>query len=419
MKTTKILSLLFLFVTLWSCSDDEEVIPLTQPTFTITVSPENSGIYYFENTTPNKGEFYSYWEFELAGVKVADLDGPVEYNYKTDGAKTVTLTMVSSITNMQNFESITVTLPAPDDDRFLFNPENLLTNGYFAEGTGDDFTGWSKNNGADNMTATTTNTLVGFRALEVNNAEDNTGDHWKTQIVSSPANTTVGDDYTVSMWLKGDPGVVRISTNAGLGGEQYGGDYTVTADWTQYTLTFNANSATTTIALDIGSSKANFFIDAVELVAGTSALPLPSNDSALLNGGLEEGTGDDFTNWSQNNGADNITAEEVEVLGGKRGMKINNPEDNSGDHCWKTQIVSDSFSVTNGEVYVASFWIKGDPAVVRFSTNPGSGGNEQYAGDYTSTAAWTKYSWEFTANGDDMTLAMDVGSTKGIFYIDR
>ena len=54
MKTIKILSLLFLCVTIWSCSDDEEVIELTQPTFTVSVSPEDSGIYYFENTTPNK-----------------------------------------------------------------------------------------------------------------------------------------------------------------------------------------------------------------------------------------------------------------------------------------------------------------------------------------------------------------------------
>ena len=59
MKTNKIIGLLCVMISFWSCSnDDDVVIQLQQPTFTITQSEENTGIYYFENTTPNKDEFY-------------------------------------------------------------------------------------------------------------------------------------------------------------------------------------------------------------------------------------------------------------------------------------------------------------------------------------------------------------------------
>lgn len=51
--------------------------------------------------------------------------------------------MVSSATNMQTSQSLTVTLPPPPDVSFSINPENLVSNGYF-EGEGNDFTSWSK-----------------------------------------------------------------------------------------------------------------------------------------------------------------------------------------------------------------------------------------------------------------------------------
>lgn len=143
MKTTKILSLLFLSMMFWSCSDDEATINLTQPTFTITPPDGDSGLYTFENTTPNKSIFYNFWQFEVGGSKVADQDGSFTYEYDENGPKIVTLTMVSSATNMQTSQSLTVTLPPPPDVSFSINPENLVSNGYF-EGEGNDFTSWSK-----------------------------------------------------------------------------------------------------------------------------------------------------------------------------------------------------------------------------------------------------------------------------------
>ncbi|KAA5826426.1 hypothetical protein FPF71_06305 [Algibacter amylolyticus] len=412
MKTTKILSFLCLSLAFWSCSDDEAVIELTQPQFTVTAPEGESGLFTFENTTPNKGEFYNFWEFEVGGPKVIDQDGPVTYEYSSSGDKTVTLTMVSSLTNMKTSQNITVTLPPPADIRYLINPENLLGNGYFGEGEGNDFTNWSKNNGADRMTEERNDPLVGSRAIKVNNEVD--GNEWETQLVSDAFPTVDGEKYTASVWIKGSAVSIRFSTNPGVGGDQYAGSYTPTADWTQYTWTFTANSATTLLALDMGKTKGTFIIDAVEVVAGETALPLPSNDSALLNGDLENGEGDDFANWNQNNGTDRMTQETVDVLSGSRALKVNNGVDGNE---WETQFVSDAFDVEDGASYTASVWIKGDPVEIRFSTNPGLGG-EQYAGNYTATADWTKYSWEFNANSASMTLALDMGKTKGTFLID-
>ncbi|MCK8521770.1 carbohydrate binding domain-containing protein [Aquimarina sp. D1M17] len=412
MKKLRVLFASFFCVLLWSCSDDDSVTEIIEPSFTVQQSPDDSSVYFFENTTPGKENFYNFWQFDIGGPKFADANGPIERKFEEEGFRRVVLTVVGRNGSAFATEDITVTLPLPDDTRFLLNPENLLHNGYFAEGSGDDFSNWGKFNGEDRITEETSEVQVGFRAAKISNPVD--GNPWETQFVADEVPTTDGEKYTASVWIKGDPVVVRFSTNPGVGGDQYAGDYTVTGDWTQYSWTFTANSATTLLALDMGTTAGDFFIDAVELVPGESALPLPSNNSELLNGGLEEGTGNDFTNWGKFNGEDRITEETVEVLGGSRALKVENPADGNP---WETQFVSDAFDTVNGDSYTVSMWMKGDPVVVRFSTNPGVGG-DQYAGDYTVTADWTKYSWTFTANSDTTLIALDMGTTGGIFYVD-
>lgn len=263
------------------------------------------------------------------------------------------------------------------------------------------------------MIEETADVLVGNRAVRIINPVD--GNEWETQLVTAAFPTVNGEVYTASMWIKGGGASVRFSTNPGVGGDQYAGGYVSTADWTQYSWTFTANSATTLLALDMGKDMGEFLIDAVEVVLGDSALPLPSNDSALLNGDLEVGDGDAFTNWNKNNNGDGITAELTDFVSGGRAAKISNAAD--GPDEWKTQFVSDAFNTDNGSAYTASVWIKGDPVEIRFSTNPGVGG-DQYAGNYTATSDWTKYSWTFTANSDTTLLALDMGKNAGNFIID-
>jgi hypothetical protein len=393
---------------MWSCSEDEEVIELTQPTFTITVSPEDSSVYYFENTTANKDEFYNYWEFELAGKKVADVDGVVTYKYKTDGPKMVTLTMVSAVTSMQTFESITVTVPIVDDD-YPTNPENILLNGYLVEGEGNDFTNWGKYNGGDRITATD-DALIGGRAMKVSN--DAAGNPWDAQFVSDAVATSVGEEYTISFWGKGSGQVVRFSTKPDATAK-YGPDFTLTSDWAQYSWTIIANEPMTQVALDMGASMGTFVIDVIEVVPGGSAYPLPSNDSLVLNGGLEEGDGNDFTYWGKYNGADRMTAETTDVYAGSRAMKVSNDADGNA---WDTQFVSDAATTEVGATYVASFWAKGT-GTVRFSTKPDA--SAKYGPDYVLTSAWTQYSFVFIANEPMTNISLDMGAKMGTFIIDN
>lgn len=413
MKSFKIFYLLILGTLVWSCSDDDdEAIELVQPTFNVIVPTDDSGLYIFENTTPNKEEFYNYWEFTIGGNKIADINGPIEYQYEVDGIQLVTLTMVSQSNALQTSETVTVTLPPPPDESFVINPESLLQNGYLTEGEGNDFTNWGKYNGADRMTEQSSEILVGNRALKVTNDVD--GNPWETQFVSDAFPTTNGENYTASMWIKGDAATVRFSTNPGVGGDQYAGDYTATGSWTQYSWTFTANSDTTLLALDMGASAGEFYVDAIEVVPGDVALPLPSNDSELMNGDFEEGEGTSFTNWNVYNGDGRFSEEVVDVLSGGRALKVSNPVDGNP---WESQFVSDGFDTVNGQDYTVSMWIKGDPVTVRYSTNPGVGG-DQYAGDYVATSDWTKYSWTFTANSDTTLIALDMGTTQGDFIVD-
>ncbi len=413
MKSTTSLSILVLIlIVLWSCEEDDSgPVQLITPSFTVTQSTENSGIYFFENTTPEKDKLFSYWQFELEGPKINDQNGMVEHEFLASGPKRVTLSIVGNKSTISITEDLQVTVEPPADTRFIVNPENLLSNAYFTEGNEDEFSGWNKNNGGERMTQETAEVRIGFRALHVVNTED--GNPWDAQLVSDAAATVIGDMYTVSMWIKGT-GQVRFSTNPGVGGDQYAGDYVATSDWQQYAWSFMANSDNTLIALDMGAKAGDFVIDGVELVKGTSPLALPSNDSEIINGDFEEGSGDDFPGWNKNNGAERVTEETEDVVSGSRALKVTNQEDGNP---WDMQLVSDGFSTVNGDTYTVSMWIKG-AGQVRFSTNPGVGG-DQYGADYVATADWSQYTWSFTANSETTLLALDMGAKGGEFVIDK
>ena len=142
---------------------------------------------------------------------------------------------------------------------------NLVLNGGLEEGDGDDFTNWGKWNGADRMTAETSDVRGGARALRVVNSA--AGNPWEAQFVSDEMPTEIGVEYTASMWIKGDAdgGVVRFSTNETTA--QYGPDATVTTDWQQVSWTFTATADNTRLVLDMGQSAATYIIDDILLVA--------------------------------------------------------------------------------------------------------------------------------------------------------
>jgi hypothetical protein len=147
--------------------------------------------------------------------------------------------------------------------------ENLLLNGNIESGDGDEFTNWSKFNGGDGMTATTNESEAYFgRSLRAVGAG---GDAWRTQFASDLANTEIGVEYTLSMWIKAQPGTpgvggnVRFSTNPNA---LYSGNYDITSEWQQIEWVFTANAAQTRAVLDLGVvTDAVYYIDNITLIA--------------------------------------------------------------------------------------------------------------------------------------------------------
>lgn len=302
-------------------------------------------------------------------------------------------------------------------------PIEVLLNGGFEEGSGNDFTNWSKFNGGDFLTATTNASEVrrGSRALK---AVGDGRDAWRTQMASDPITMTVGVEYTASFWIKGEagsPGIggsVRMSTNASAGA-LYSANFTVTGEWQKIEWTFTANDPATRLVLDLGATaNAVYFVDDVSVTEP----PAQPAENIVLNGGFEEGTGNDFTNWSKLNGADFLTATTVsaEVYRGSRALKAVG----DGRDAWRTQFASDPITMTVGTDYTASFWIKGEagsPGIggsVRMSTNASAGA--LYSGNFTVTADWQKVEWTFTANDAATRLVLDLGATaNAVYFVDN
>lgn len=279
--------------------------------------------------------------------------------------------------------------------------ENLVLNGGFEEGDGDDFTNWTKQNGDDRMTAETTDVHGGSRALAVSNPMG--GEPWHTQLMSTNMTTEIGITYTASMWIKGDSGTVRFSTTSSAG-DLYGPDFSVSSDWQLYTWEFEANDTTTRLALDMGATAANYIVDDVSVAV-----------NLIANGGFEEGDGDDFTSWTKPNGADRMTAETTDVYEGSRALAVSNPADGEP---WHTQLMSANMTTEIGVAYTASMWIKGDAdgGVIRFSTSEDT---PQYGPNYTATTEWQRVTWTFTATSESTGLTLDLGESAGNYVVDE
>ncbi|AOW20562.1 carbohydrate binding domain-containing protein [Urechidicola croceus] len=296
-------------------------------------------------------------------------------------------------------------------------PPNLLLNGDLELGGDDDFTNWGEWNGADLMTVETSEVHGGSRALRAVGAG---ADAWRTQFASDGVITEVGQTYIASMWIKGegagDGGNVRFST-AATAGALYGPNFDITGEWQQVFWEFEANDALTNLVLDLGAvADAIYYVDDISL---TETPPPPPNENILLNPGLEEGDGDDFTNWGKWNGADLLTAETSEVHGGSRALRAVG----FGGDAWRTQFASDAAETENGVNYVASMWIKaeegspGDGGSVRFSTAATAGA--LYGPDFIVSTEWQEYTWTFTANDVATNLVLDVGLIENaVYFID-
>jgi endo-1,4-beta-xylanase len=161
---------------------------------------------------------------------------------------------------------------------------NLLTNGDFETGAGND--GWAAYNGASSFSITTASGEVhgGTKALKVVNPTDNAGAQYKVQYASPLFNTTPTKVYKVTFWVKANAaatGAIRLSTQNSTGGNaSYEGDQDVTTAFNQYTWTFTAQDTQTRIMLDLGQKANTYWFDDITVV--DNALATPPTGAALV-----------------------------------------------------------------------------------------------------------------------------------------
>ena len=194
---------------------------------------------------------------------------------------------------------------------FTMNAQNLVLNSGLEAGTGNTFTNWTTW-GNPNLTAELTDTHGGSgRALKAISTV--AGNDWDLQLQSDDIATVVGTSYEITFWIKSVGGTGTMRTSVASGTNYYQGAQAIGTGWQQVTYAFMANSTTTKINLDLGKTIETFYIDDIEMY------PLTTNN--IVNGGLELGAGDVFTNWTKAGATANLTSESVEVRSGTRALK--------------------------------------------------------------------------------------------------
>ena len=298
------------------------------------------------------------------------------------------------------------------DDMSLTSTDALLIgNGGFETG-GNDFTNWTRQNGASFLTVTTTETHSGSRALraEVTGSQPNAGQAYSVQLINDAATTVVGTQYVFSIWAKATTagGTIRFSTQPSA---LYGPDTPVPTTWTKLSWVFTANEAQTKLVLDLGKNTNIYYLDDADI--SPAIINLVNNGSFELGG-----PGNNFTNWSKFNGAANMTETTVaaEVNEGARAVKVTNTV---AGNAFGVQLVSDPMSLTVGKNYTATVYVRSNVGgeIIRFSTNATAGA--LYGPNYTTTTTWKAMTWTFTANDASTRIVLDMGTSVGTFFVDN
>lgn len=151
---------------------------------------------------------------------------------------------------------------------------------------------------------------------------------------------------------------------------------------------------------------------------GTVTYPLKFFVGAnkVLNGDLENGSGEDFTNWGKWNGGSGMTAVAGDESYYGRSMKVVGYGGGNGS-AWRTQFVSDAVDMVVNQQYKVIVTVKSDAAeaAMRVSTNPSA----LYTGDQNIPNTWTQLEFNFTANVASARVVLDMGHSTNPFVIDN
>jgi GH35 family endo-1,4-beta-xylanase len=307
--------------------------------------------------------------------------------------------------------------------------QNLALNPGFEEGTGDTYTSWVLNNNASAFTATTVPAEVrsGARAMKVVNNIVDPSNQYRTQTSSALVDTPIGSRYRFSFWIKAATpgGFVRLTTVSPLNNYSqysYSANLAVGTDWQQ--VSFESNPAVETqtqFQINLAIAANTYFVDDVEVtqISGPTVTP-PTSSVNLLNPSFELGTGDVFTNWTKQNGAESLVQSTTEFHEGARSLRANVTV--PGPEAYKVQLVSDPVETVIGNSYTFKIWVKAANAdntgPIRISTNPFPDPTADYSGDYNVTTGWTQLTWVFTARKSTTSMVLDLGKSVNTYYFD-
>jgi len=131
-----------------------------------------------------------------------------------------------------------------------------------------------------------------------------------------------------------------------------------------------------------------------------------------LNGGFEDGSGNEFTGWTKGEtGSSTITEETTDVFAGDRAVSINVV---NGDNARLVKV--DALII--GHTYYLEFRAKrtsGSEANLRVETLTGG----QSSPTFSITDEWAKYTWEFKAEGPEVRFQRRTFSATYAFAIDN
>ena len=316
-------------------------------------------------------------------------------------------------------------------------PGSSLVDGSFEDGMG----GWEAAYYKENYSIVTTDAIDGTHALQVIIPSDATGGKYDGhgQLNSPDFPIISGHHYQVSFWIKGSvPGQVAIDfPNANLG-NQYpwvdGAEFApVGTSWTQvvYNTTTVGNDAmiattdgNTHVRLLLASvPDVTYLIDVIEIVD----LDAEVDGNLLPEGGFESGDLE-ADGWQAKNPGAGIEITTEEVRTGTYAVKLTAGASSSND--WDLQLGAPPITITSGNQYEISFYIKSDVAG-KGRLSFGSSMSDNYpwingAREFTTGADWTRVVYNPETIGSDwvskagtLTIDFDLGLSPDVtYYID-
>jgi GH35 family endo-1,4-beta-xylanase len=287
------------------------------------------------------------------------------------------------------------------------------------------FTGWSRPNpGAGISVVDDAGMGTNSKAVKMISSSSSSNP-WNLQLTTPDITIVSGHTYEISFYIRSEqPGKGRISFsglsnnypwkdwyNTGSGTEAF----TTSSQWQQVKFTVNDFTGTTFKAsFDMG-----YLPDVTYYIDVNNIMVIDQDAEPAVVNMVANGTFDNHIDgWARWNGAEGCNTHVIgaDAYQGGGAMRVVTDAAHSGNQ-WDTQIHSNfTANLTAGETYTVTFMIRSEAAgSIRCSTT----GSAHYQGDQATTTSWSQIQWQFTADGGENGINLDLGQKTGIYYIDN